>query len=156
MYESVFSLWAVVMGRGNLVKHAAGWLEGGLCSSFEKLVIDVDTLQMVAAFLEPLVVDEASLGPGRHPRGRPGRAFLRLRAHARALPHRLLRAARLRLAQLRELARGRRPDAARHAHRIYKEVVAAYEPPPIDPGVKEELDAFVARRIQEGGAPNEF
>ena len=48
------------------------------------------------------------------------------------------------------------PDAARHAHRIYKEVVAAYEPPPIDPAVKEELDAFVDRRVREGGAPSEF
>ena len=107
MYESVFSLWAVVMGRGNLVKHSAGWLEGGLCSSFEKLVIDVDTLQMVASFLEPLQVDEFDPGAGCDPRGRSGRAFLRLRAHASALPHRLLRAAGLGLAQLRELARGR-------------------------------------------------
>ena len=48
------------------------------------------------------------------------------------------------------------PDAARHAHRIYKEIVGAYEPPPIDPGVKEELDAFVDRRVREGGAPSEF
>ena len=48
------------------------------------------------------------------------------------------------------------PDAARHAHRIYKEIVVAYEPPPMDPAVKEELDAFVDRRIREGGAPSEF
>ena len=54
MYESFFSFWAVVMGRGNLVKHAAGWLEGGLTSSFEKLIIDVEALQMVQhAHLEP-------------------------------------------------------------------------------------------------------
>ena len=38
----------------------------------------------------------------------------------------------------------------------YKEIVAAYEPPPMDPAVKEELDAFVERRIREGGAPSEF
>ena len=46
--------------------------------------------------------------------------------------------------------------AARHAHRVYKEIVAAYEPPAMDPGVKEELDAFVERRVREGGAPSEF
>ena len=107
MYESVFSLWAVVMGRGNLVKHSAGWLEGGLCASFEKLVIDVDTLQMVAEFLRAAVVDEATLALDADARGRPGRPFLRLRPHPGALPHRVLRAAGLRLAQLRELARGR-------------------------------------------------
>ena len=31
-----------------------------------------------------------------------------------------------------------------------------HEPPPLDPAVKEELDAFVERRMAEGGAPNEF
>ena len=107
MYESIFSLWAVVMGRGNLVKHAAGWLEGGLCSSFEKLVIDVDTLQMVASFLEPLVSRRVHPGAGRGARGRAGRPFLRLRPYPGAVPHRVLCAARVGLAQLRELARGR-------------------------------------------------
>ena len=53
-YESVFSLWGAIMGGGNLVLHAAGWLEGGLVASYEKIVLDVDSLQMVAEFLEPL------------------------------------------------------------------------------------------------------
>ena len=35
-YESMFSLWAAVMGGGNFIKHAAGWLEGGLTCSLEK------------------------------------------------------------------------------------------------------------------------
>ena len=156
MYESVFSLWAVVMGRGNLVKHAAGWLEGGLCSSFEKLVIDVDTLQMVASFLEPLAVDESTLALDAVREVGPGGHFFGC-AHTQE---------RFRTAFYAPLVSDWRnyeswreagaPDAARHAHRIYKELVASYEPPPIDPGVKEELDAFVDRRVREGGAPSEF
>src|SRR3546814_20619950 len=43
--QSQMSLFAAVSGGGNLVMHAAGWLEGGLCSSFEKFVIDVEMLQ---------------------------------------------------------------------------------------------------------------
>ena len=73
-YESVLSLWAVVMGGGNFVMHAAGWLEGGLVASFEKMVIDADLLQMVAEFLAPLEVTPDTLaldavrevGPGGH------------------------------------------------------------------------------------------
>ena len=73
-YESVFSLWGAVMGGANIVMHGAGWLEGGLRASYEKMVIDADLLQMVAAFLDPIIVDDASLaveaiaevGPGGH------------------------------------------------------------------------------------------
>lgn len=156
MYESVFSLWAVTMAGGNLVKHAAGWLEGGLCASFEKFVIDCDTLQMVAAFLEPLVVDPASLALDAVREVGPGGHFFGC-AHTQA---------RFRTAFYAPMVSDWRnheswreagsPDAARHAHRVYKEALAAYEPPPMDPAIREEMDAFVARRIEEGGAPSEF
>ena len=43
------------------VKHAAGWLEGGLCASFEKFVIDIDMLQMMAETLKPIEVSESTL-----------------------------------------------------------------------------------------------
>ena len=73
-YESVFSLWGAIMSGANLVFHGAGWLEGGLRASYEKMVLDADLLQMVAAFLEPVVVDDSTLaldavaevGPGGH------------------------------------------------------------------------------------------
>ena len=44
-------------GRRQLVLHAAGWLGGGLTASFEKLVIDAEMLQMMAAYFDPSVVD---------------------------------------------------------------------------------------------------
>ncbi len=53
-YESVFSLWGVTQGGGNLVMHGAGWMEGGLVASFEKFVLDCDLIQMVKSFLQPL------------------------------------------------------------------------------------------------------
>ena len=59
-YESGMSLWVDHPGGVNLIEHAAGWLEGGLTASFEKLILDAEMLQMMRSFLEPLVVDEAS------------------------------------------------------------------------------------------------
>ena len=41
--------------------------------------------------------------------------------------------------------------ATQRAHKISKRVLAEFEPPPLDPAVKEELEAFVARRKEEGG-----
>ena len=48
------------------------------------------------------------------------------------------------------------PEAPAKANRIWKELLAAYEPPPMDPAVREELDAFVARRVAEGGVPTDY
>ncbi len=61
-YESAMSLWALTQGGGNFVMHAAGWTEGGLTASFEKFILDVDMLQMVAEYLAPLDVSEDALG----------------------------------------------------------------------------------------------
>ncbi len=60
-WESQMSLWGAVMGHAQIIKHAAGWLEGGLCASFEKFIIDVDMLQMMRETLTPLRVDESTL-----------------------------------------------------------------------------------------------
>ena len=106
-YESVFSLWGAVMGGVNFLMHGAGWMEGGLHASAAKLVLDADLLAMVASLLDPIVVDDDTLGAGRHRRGRARRSLLRRRPHPGALPHRVLPADDLRLAQLRDLGRGR-------------------------------------------------
>ncbi|MDP7219674.1 MAG: trimethylamine methyltransferase family protein, partial [Arenicellales bacterium] len=60
-YESEMSLWGAVMGHANRIAHGGGWLEGGLVASFEKLIIDVEMMQMMAEFVEPLVVNEETL-----------------------------------------------------------------------------------------------
>ena len=105
-YESVFSLWGAIMGGVNLLMHGAGWMEGGLHASFEKMVLDADLLDMVEAFLRPVKVDAEELALDAMREVGPA-ATSSARAHAGALPHRVLRADDLRLAQLRDLARGR-------------------------------------------------
>ena len=60
-YESVFSLWGAINGGANMLMHGAGWLEGGLCCSYEKTIPDIDLLQMVAEFLRPVETSESEL-----------------------------------------------------------------------------------------------
>ena len=155
-YESVFSLWGAAMGGGNLIKHAAGWLEGGLTCSFEKTVLDIDLLQMVAEFLDPLVIDDDTLaleavrdvGPGGHYFGTP---------HTQARYTNAFYAPILSdWRNYENWADAGSPTAEVKANKIWKDVLAAYEPPPIDPGVAEELAAFVARRKGEGGMKVDF
>jgi trimethylamine--corrinoid protein Co-methyltransferase len=42
------------------------------------------------------------------------------------------------------------------ANSVWQKELAEYERPPMDAAIEEELDAFVARRKQEGGAPTDF
>ena len=130
----MFSLWGAIMGGVNLLMHGAGWMEGGLHAGFEKMILDAELLEMVAAFLDPVVVDEDTLAFEAMEEVGPGRPLLRRPAHPGALPHRVLQADDLRLAELRDVGGGRL--AARRpakANRIWKELLAAYEPPPMDP-----------------------
>ena len=48
------------------------------------------------------------------------------------------------------------PEAYGRANAIVKELLAAYEPPPLEPAVREELEEFVARRTAEGGVPTDY
>ena len=53
-WESANSLWACITAKANVVYHAAGWLEGGLIASYEKFVIDCETLQQVMHYMKPI------------------------------------------------------------------------------------------------------
>lgn len=155
-YESALSLWALTQGGGNFVLHAAGWSEGGLTASFEKFILDVDMLQMVAEFLTPLDVSSDALaldavrdvGPGGHYFG----TAHTLARYETAFYSPILSDWR----NYETWTEAGRPTTYDHANRVFKETLARYERPPLDPAIEEELDAFVARRKQEGGIPTDF
>jgi trimethylamine--corrinoid protein Co-methyltransferase len=151
-YESEMSLWGAVMGHANLVKHAAGWLEGGLCASFEKVVLDAELLQMMAEFLKPIEVSEATLGLDAIAEVGPGGHFFGA-AHTMARYETAFYAPILSDWRNFETWEEAGAETATHrANRLYKKLLAEYQPPPLDPGIREELAAFVARRKEEGGA----
>jgi trimethylamine---corrinoid protein Co-methyltransferase len=62
-YESQMAIGGAMMGGAHLLNHCAGWMHGGLTASFEKLILDAETLQMMDAYFSPLVVDDATLAP---------------------------------------------------------------------------------------------
>ena len=155
-YESVFSLWAVIQGGGNFIMHSAGWMEGGLTASFEKFILDVDLLQMVAEFLTPLDVSPAGLGLDAVRDVGPG-------GHYFGTAHTLERFETAFYAPIlsdwrnfETWEQAGKPTAFEKANTIWQKELAAYERPPMDPAIEEELDAFVARRKAEGGAPTDF
>src|SRR5271166_4330442 len=155
-YESVFSLWGAIMGGVNLLMHGAGWMEGGLQASFEKMALDADLLAMVAEFLRPLRVDPAELaleamrevGPGGH---FFGAEHTQSRYRTAFFPPMI--------SDWRNYETWREagaPTAVDAAERIVAERLRDYAPPPFEPERREALEAFVKRRKAEGGAPTDF
>ena len=155
-YESVFSLWGAVMGGVNLLMHGAGWMEGGLHASFEKMVLDADLLDMVAEFLRPMKVDAEELALDAMREVGPGGHFFGC-AHTQARYRTAFFAPMI--SDWRNYESWREagsPTAYDTANRLYKQRLAAFEEPPMDPAIREELEAFVARRKAEGGVPTDF
>jgi trimethylamine---corrinoid protein Co-methyltransferase len=155
-YESVFSLWGAIMGGVNFLMHGAGWMEGGLQASFEKMALDADLLAMVAEFLKPLKVDEAELaleamrevGPGGH---FFGAEHTQSRYRTAFFPPMI--------SDWRNYETWREagsPTALDAAERIVAERLRDFVAPPLETERLEALTAFVARRKAEGGAPTDF
>jgi trimethylamine--corrinoid protein Co-methyltransferase len=73
-YESANTLNSTLLAGTNFVLHAAGWLEGGLASCYEKFMLDVDQLGMAQKFAAGVDLSEngqamsaiREVGPGSH------------------------------------------------------------------------------------------
>lgn len=74
MQQSMMSMMSAVQGGANYVLHSAGFLDGLLSMSYEKLVMDTDMCGALHAYLDGMAVDDdalafealAELGPGQH------------------------------------------------------------------------------------------
>ncbi len=152
-YESQMSLWGSVMGGAHMINHAAGWLGGGLTASFEKLIIDAEMLQMMAAWCSPPEVSEATLALDAIREVGPAGHFF-------GTAHTLERYETAFYAPLVSnwdnydtwLERGS-IEAATRANAIWHQLLKEYEPPPIDAAIVESLRDYIERRKREGGSP---
>ncbi len=150
-YESEMSIWASVMGHANMVYHGAGWMEGGLTASFEKIVLDVEMLQMMAETIKPMDVNATEIAEGL-----ATIAGVPTGGHFFGTEHTL---ARYETAFYQPLISNWQNyenwedagslTATQRATKIWQAALESYEPPPLDPGIAEALAAFVAKRKEE-------
>ena len=155
-WESAASLWACSTARANIVYHAAGWLEGGLCASFEKFVIDCEMLQQLAAYHQPIGVSEEDLAVDAIREVGPAGHFLGA-DHTQARYKTAFYSPFLSdWSNFETWEESGSVEAPRRANRLFKQVLEEYTPPPMDSGALEALTAFVEKRRAEGGAPTDF
>ena len=65
-YEAFNTLCAAFLAGANVCWQSAGWLEGGLVTSFEKFAADCEILDLLQHQFTPIEVDEASLAFDAH------------------------------------------------------------------------------------------
>ncbi len=151
-YETMMNTFGALLGGANWIQHAAGWQEGGLVASYEKFITDIDMCQMIAESLSPIEVNDAELaldaitdvGPGGHFFGtqhtldRFATAFYEPLVFSRA--------------NFEQWTEEGSQRADERATAVWARVLAEFEPPPLDDGVRAAMAAFVERRTAEGGA----
>ena len=148
-YETMWTMWPAVMSHTNMMMHGVGWLEAGLVASYEKFILDLESLAMFAHWLNGFTIDAESLaldmiaevGPGGHHFGTP---------HTQD---------RFRTAFYQPFVMDRQGyepwlaqgglDAAQRANKIWKQLLREYEEPEMETAVLEELNDFVTRRERE-------
>jgi trimethylamine--corrinoid protein Co-methyltransferase len=151
-YESMMCMWPTMLGHVNFILHAAGWLESALLASYEKFVIDVEALRMFEWMLQKgLPVDEEGLAMDALREVGPGGHFL---GSEHTLRNYRTGFYRPWISSTDNFDRWNRQGARtvdKVAHEKWKQLLAEYSDPGIDPGIDEQLKEFIAKRKQELG-----
>jgi trimethylamine---corrinoid protein Co-methyltransferase len=150
-YEALMTLLPTFLAGTNFVMHAAGWLEGGLVSCYEKFIIDIELLRMLRVQFTPLEINEASLAFGAHEEVGHGGHFLGAQHTMERFRDCFYRPLLSSSANFERWLKLGAKDAAARAGEICQRTLAEYEPPPLDDAIRDELADYVARRRAELG-----
>jgi trimethylamine--corrinoid protein Co-methyltransferase len=150
-YESLMTLLPTFLAGTNWVMHAAGWLEGGLVSCYEKFIVDVELLRMLRAEFTPLEIDEASLAFGAHEEVGHGGHFLGAQHTMERFRECFYRPLLSSTANYERWLKLGGKDATVRAGEICARTLAEYQQPPLDDRIRAELADYVARRRAELG-----
>ena len=147
--ESADSMLSTALGGSNFTLHAAGWLEGGLCTGYEKLILDADRLGAYQVMLQGMPMDDNALGRNAYEDVEPAGHFLGS-AHTMANYETAYYDASMSNSDsCEQWEEDGSKDSYRRAYERWNTMLAEYEAPDLDIARDEELTAFVERRKRE-------
>ncbi|UXX83393.1 trimethylamine methyltransferase family protein [Roseovarius pelagicus] len=150
--ETQFGSWGCLLAGATVIVHAAGWIEGGLTVSYEKLITDMEVLQMVAELCAGVSATDADIGLSALEEVQPGGHFF-------GAQHTLERYQ----SEFYEpligdwsnfgtwTERGAQDANARATHK-WQEILAGFRPPAINPDRAAALNDAIVRGTEAGGA----
>lgn len=145
-YESAISFMATMQAGVNFNLHTAGWLEGGLTIGYEKFILDADQASMAGQFVAGVDLSANGLALDAMLDNGPGQHFLGS-AHTLANFENAFWRSQVSDNNSYEQweAEGSR-DAAVRANVQWKQLLADYEQPPLDPAVDAQLTEWIEQR----------
>jgi len=150
-WETQMSLWSAVMGHGNLIYHAAGWLEGGLVASFEKLVQDCEMLQHMSAMLQPIEINTAEIGLDAMQEVGPGGHFFGCEHTMQRFKKAFYEPMLSDWQNQENWKLSGAKDATARATELWQKALNEYQEPELDVSRKEALQAYITKRKEAMG-----
>ena len=132
--------------------HAAGWLEGGLSASYEKFILDIEGLQHMAELMQPVRWDEGELALEAMREVGSGGHFFGTQHTMERYQTAFYAPYVSDWSNFGQWQESGSKTATERANGLWKEVLAGFRRPVVAEDVAEAIDAFVARRTEEGGA----
>ena len=150
-YEAAMTMIPTFLAGTNYVMHAAGWLESGLVSCYEKFIVDIEVLRMLQHEFQPLEVSEETLAFGAHEEVGHGGHFLGAVHTLERFRECFYRPLLSSTENFERWQRNGGKDAAERAGEIWHKTLDEYEQPPLDDAIREELQEYVTKRRTELG-----
>ena len=148
-YESADSMHSTMMAGANFVLHSAGWLEGGLATGFEKLVMDADRLGGYQKVLNGLDVSDNAMARDAYGEVEPGGHFLGCGNTMANYKTAFYETALSDSENVESWEENGSKDMERRAYERWNAMLERYEPPPMEQSMREELQGYVDRRKSE-------
>ena len=145
-YESANTLQATMNGGVNFVLHGAGWLEGGLCSSYEKFVMDCDQLGMMAVYAKGVDLSENGQAMDAIHEVGPGGHFLGCDHTQRNFEQAFYISGIADNNSVEQWEIDGSLDATARANGLWKQMLADYMAPELDPAIDEALGEFITNK----------
>jgi len=151
--ETMMSLWGCLMAGVTYVVHSAGWLEGGLTFSLEKMMIDLEALQTLAELCTPAPAETGDIGFDAIASVEPGGHFFAAEHTMQRYQTAFYDPLIADWSNFGTWTENGAMTADERATALWQRKLAEFTPPPMDDARIEELDAFIAKRTEQGGAP---
>ena len=144
--ESVNAMNCGVMAGANFIFQAAGWLESGLVIGYEKFVIDAEQCGSLARVAQGLDLDEDQFASDAYREAGIGQAFLGVQHTMRHYQTVNYAAPLCDARPFEQWSEEGAADMQQRANTQVKQMLADYEPPPLDEAIDEALLDFITRR----------
>ena len=148
-YESADSMLSTALGGANFVLHAAGWLEGGLCTGYEKLVMDADRLGSYQVMLSGLALDDNALARDAYAEVEPGGHFLGCSHTMNNYQTAYYDAKMSDNDNVEKWQEDGSKDSQQRAYERWNQLLNDYQITPLDQAKDEELKAYIAKRKED-------